>query len=85
MLKGGNAAAINMQSMQLEWLARTGMLYHRFPELAGKKQSEFKNRFPLFLALRPRKSFAAWKGGRGWISVEGSYSPRERIDFEKRA
>ncbi len=35
-LKGGSAAAINMQSMQLEWLARTGMLYHRFPELAGE-------------------------------------------------
>lgn len=34
-LKNGTAAALNMQSMQLEWLARTGMLYHRFPELAG--------------------------------------------------
>jgi hypothetical protein len=30
------AAAMNMHTMQLEWLARTGMLYHRFPELAGK-------------------------------------------------
>ena len=30
-------AAMSMQTMQLEWLARTGMLYHRFPELAGKK------------------------------------------------
>ena len=29
-------AAFSMQTMQLEWLARTGMLYHRFPELAGK-------------------------------------------------
>ena len=26
---------MNMQTVQLEWLARTGMLYHRFPELAG--------------------------------------------------
>lgn len=26
---------LNLQTMQLEWLARTGMLYHRFPELAG--------------------------------------------------
>ena len=31
-----NHTALNMQTMQLEWLARTGMLYHRFPELAGK-------------------------------------------------
>ena len=31
-----NHSALNMQTMQLEWLARTGMLYHRFPELAGK-------------------------------------------------
>lgn len=31
----GNAA---MQTMQLEWLARTGMLYHRFPELAGREK-----------------------------------------------
>ena len=30
-----NQTALNMQTMQLEWLARTGMLYHRFPELAG--------------------------------------------------
>ena len=30
-----NHTALNMQTMQLEWLARTGMLYHRFPELAG--------------------------------------------------
>ena len=29
-------AAFSMQTMQLEWLARTGMLYHRFPELAGE-------------------------------------------------
>lgn len=29
-------AAMNMHTMQLEWLARTGMLYHRFPELAGQ-------------------------------------------------
>ena len=35
LLKSGNQAAMNVQSMQLEWLARTGMLYHRFPELAG--------------------------------------------------
>lgn len=35
-LKSGNSAAMSMQSMQLEWLARTGMLYHRFPELAGE-------------------------------------------------
>jgi hypothetical protein len=42
---GGQAAAVaaqqaafNMQTMQLEWLARTGMLYHRFPELAGEKE-----------------------------------------------
>jgi hypothetical protein len=26
---------LNMHTMQLELLARTGMLYHRFPELAG--------------------------------------------------
>ena len=32
-----NHMALNMQTMQLEWLARTGMLYHRFPELAGMK------------------------------------------------
>ena len=32
-----NHSALNMQTMQLEWLARTGMLYHRFPELAGKE------------------------------------------------
>ena len=31
-----NHNTLNMQTMQLEWLARTGMLYHRFPELAGK-------------------------------------------------
>ena len=30
-------AAFSMQTMQLEWLARTGMLYHRFPELAGER------------------------------------------------
>ena len=36
------AAAMNMHTMQLEWLARTGMLYHRFPELAGKFQLKFK-------------------------------------------
>jgi len=30
---------MSMQTMQLEWLARTGMLYHRFPELAGIKHS----------------------------------------------
>ena len=36
------AAAMNMHTMQLEWLARTGMLYHRFPELAGKFQSNIK-------------------------------------------
>jgi hypothetical protein len=30
---------MNMQTVQLEWLARTGMLYHRFPELAGNLSS----------------------------------------------
>ena len=34
-----NHSALNMQTMQLEWLARTGMLYHRFPELAGKNSN----------------------------------------------
>ena len=34
-LKNNQHQALNMQTMQLEWLARTGMLYHRFPELAG--------------------------------------------------
>ena len=34
-LKSGSAA-LNIQTMQLEWLARTGMLYQRFPELAGR-------------------------------------------------
>ena len=32
----GPGQGLNLQTMQLEWLARTGMLYHRFPELAGK-------------------------------------------------
>ena len=30
---------MNKQTVQLEWLARTGMLYHRFPELAGNLYS----------------------------------------------
>ena len=36
-----NHNALNMQTMQLEWLARTGMLYHRFPELAGMRHTIF--------------------------------------------
>ena len=37
----GNAAALNIQTMQLEWLARTGMLYQRFPELAGRSPTKY--------------------------------------------
>ena len=40
---------MNMQTVQLEWLARTGMLYHRFPELAGNLSSKIVYVLLLFL------------------------------------
>ncbi|TRY69573.1 hypothetical protein TCAL_07639 [Tigriopus californicus] len=53
-LKSGNSAAMSMQSMQLEWLARTGMLYHRFPELAGGPQHTLLGK-----TRRPRTAFTS--------------------------
>eukprot|EP00095_Tigriopus_kingsejongensis_P009360 maker-scaffold488_size158317-snap-gene-0.26 protein:Tk09360 transcript:maker-scaffold488_size158317-snap-gene-0.26-mRNA-1 annotation:"homeobox protein hox-d4a" len=53
-LKSGNSTAMNMQSMQLEWLARTGMLYHRFPELAGGPQHTLLGK-----TRRPRTAFTS--------------------------
>jgi hypothetical protein len=41
---------MNMQTVQLEWLARTGMLYHRFPELAGNLSPKIVYCLLLFLS-----------------------------------
>ena len=41
---------MNMQTVQLEWLARTGMLYHRFPELAGNLSPKIVYVLLLFLS-----------------------------------
>ncbi|CAB4067697.1 HLXB9 [Lepeophtheirus salmonis] len=41
---GGGMASV--QTMQLEWLARTGMLYHRFPELGSGTVSRAINLSP---------------------------------------
>lgn len=45
---------MNMQTVQLEWLARTGMLYHRFPELAGGPQHTLMGK-----TRRPRTAFTS--------------------------
>jgi len=45
---------MNMQTVQLEWLARTGMLYHRFPELAGGPQHTLLGK-----TRRPRTAFTS--------------------------
>uniref|UniRef100_A0A0K2U5K4 Pancreas/duodenum homeobox protein 1like [Bombyx mori] n=1 Tax=Lepeophtheirus salmonis TaxID=72036 RepID=A0A0K2U5K4_LEPSM len=49
---GGGMASV--QTMQLEWLARTGMLYHRFPELAGGPQHTLLGK-----TRRPRTAFTS--------------------------
>ena len=62
-----------MQTVQLEWLARTGMLYHRFPELAGNL---------LFSALIFARGICVAHSG---IFAKYLYHPDTFLKVERRA